>query len=86
MQHDLHFILSRKVKIKILIDSASIFNVIIRNAPTKENRPMIDIMAAREAHEYDIIDGIIWIRRKFNLADAMKRSLVNIDLVQVMEN
>lgn len=61
------------MKITIVTDSATLFNVMIKNAPTTEMRKMIDIKAAREAHNEDIIDDIIWKRRKYNVAEAMTK-------------
>ena len=46
---------------------------------------MIDIKAAREAYNQGIIDDIIWIRRQFNLADAMTKPSILPELVQALE-
>lgn len=37
LQHDLNIIINKTLKISLLTDSATIFNFIIRNAPTTEN-------------------------------------------------
>lgn len=86
IQHDLQGSLNKKVKIKILTDSTTLFNLMIRNASTTEKRLMIDIKATTEAYNNDNIDSMIWIRRKFNLVDAMAKSEINNDLVQAMDN
>lgn len=36
---------------------------------------MINIKEAREAYNYDILDDIIWMRCKFNLADAITKQV-----------
>lgn len=59
IQHDLHIILKKKVKIKNLTHSAKIFNIMIRNAPTTEKRLMIYINASGEDQNDDIIVRII---------------------------
>lgn len=38
---------------------------------------MIDIREDREAYNDESIDDIIWIRPKFNLADAMTKPVIN---------
>lgn len=55
----------------MLTDSETSFNVIIRNVPTTEKRLMINIKAAREAYNEGIVENIIWIRRNYNLSDAL---------------
>lgn len=62
------------MKITVLTDSATLFNILIRNSGATEKRLMIDIKASREAYNVGIIDYIIWIRRKYNLADGMTKS------------
>lgn len=37
---------------------------------------MIDVKAEREALNDGIIGGMIWIRRKYNLGDAMTKAAV----------
>ena len=86
IQHDLKSLLNRKVKIKILTDSATLFNVMVRNASTTEKRLMIDIKAAREAYNEDIIDSVTWIRRQYNLADAMTKPAINNELTKALDN
>lgn len=47
---------------------------------------MIDIKAARETYKDYIIDEIIWIRRNFNLAYAMKKTWINSELLKILTN
>lgn len=48
-QHDVQIILNMKVKIKILNDSAILFDIMIQNAPTAEKQLMIYTKNAIEA-------------------------------------
>ena len=73
LQHELKGILKRTLKIRILTDSDTLFKVVIRNAATTEKRLMIDVKAAREAYNQGIIEDVMWIRRDYNLADAMTK-------------
>lgn len=59
-----------------MTDSETLFNVIIRNASTKGRRVMIYVKAARETNNDGIIYDIIWIQKKFNLADAITKSTI----------
>lgn len=43
---------------------------------------MIDVKAASEAYNDGIIDGIIWIRVKFNLADPMTKAVILAEFVE----
>ena len=63
--------LKKTIKIQILTDSETLFNVIVRNGPSKEKRLMIDGLTARESYIKGMIDDIVWLRRKYNLGDAM---------------
>lgn len=84
LQHYLKIILNRTLKIALLSHSATLFNVMTRNAPTTENRFMVGIKAAQEAYNNEITDGIIWIRRTFNLADAMAKPTINAELLEAL--
>lgn len=68
--------LKNNLKIQVLNDSETLINVIIRNASTTEKRLMLDVKYANEAYNDVIIDGIIWIRRKLNMADAVTKSTI----------
>lgn len=46
---------------------------------------MVDVKAAREAHNEGIIDDMIWIRRKYNLADAMTESAILPEFITAIE-
>ena len=85
LQHDIKKITGRNMKIRILTDSETLFNVVIKNASTKEKRLMIDIKAARQAYNEGIISDIIWARRDYNLGDAMTKAKIMPLLMEVMK-
>lgn len=74
MQHKLKNILGRRLKIKILADSETLFNFIIRDASTTERRLMIHVKAVREAYNDVTVEDDIWIRRNYNLADVVTKT------------
>lgn len=74
IQHELKNIIGRSLKIKILTDSETFFNAIIRNASTIKRRLIIDVKAAREAYNCVIVEDVIWIRRNYILEDAMTKT------------
>lgn len=45
---------------------------------------MIDEKAARESCNNSIIDYVIWIKRKFNLADAMRKTVIISKVMEAM--
>lgn len=85
IQHELKQMLKKTLKIQILTDSETLFNVIVRNGPTKEKRLMIDGLAAREAYNSGIVDDIVWIRRKYNLGDSMTKLEIMPEFVKAIE-
>lgn len=70
IQHDLRKILSKNLKIQILTDSETLFNVIIRNAFTTGRMLMIDTNTEREAYNKGIVNHYIWTGREYNMADS----------------
>lgn len=78
-------LLNKHLNIKILTDSEKLFNVIIRNAPTTERRIIIEEKAAGEAYKDGIIDDVIWIRRKYDLANFVTKATILPQLVEMME-
>lgn len=46
---------------------------------------MIDVMSERVANNDGIIDDVVWIRRTYNLADAMTKSGILPQLVDMIE-
>lgn len=77
--------LHNTIKMPILTDSAILFNDLIWNWNRTEKRLVIDINDAWEPYNYGIIDDIIWIHRKFNLADAMTKPMILLELVQPLK-
>lgn len=84
--HNLKHILGIDLKITILIDSAALFDVMIRNAPTTGKRLKIDNEAATKAYDEEIVDDNIWIRQKYNLADALTKTQINSELITKLDS
>lgn len=76
-QYDLVRLLGRKVKIRLLTDSKSLFDVLAKGSTMTEKRLMIDIQATHEAYDEDVISELGWIRREHNLADALTKLQIN---------
>lgn len=57
---------SKTFKIQVFADSETLFHFIIRNALTTERRLIADFKAEREAHNDEITDDIILIKKKSN--------------------
>lgn len=66
-------------------ESETLFNVITLNRTNTEKVLMIYIKAARVAYDEGIIDDIIWIRRNYNLADAMRKATTSQDFAGNLE-
>lgn len=47
---------------------------------------MIYVKAVREAYNEEIIRENIWTRRKYNLADAMRNTQINNELINAFDN
>lgn len=77
IQHELQSILNKKLSIKTFTSIETLFNFMIKNAPNTKNIPMINIKNTRETYIDDINGSIIWIRKTFNLGDAMTKSTDN---------
>lgn len=71
MQREHRHIVRQTLKLFVLRESETLFNVIIRNGPTTGKRLMIYVKASLETYNELIIHDIIWIPRKYNFADAM---------------
>lgn len=78
IQHDndLRKALGKVLKVQVLKDSETLTSVIISKASTTGKRIMIDVKADKEAYNDGIIDNIIRIRRKLNLADVMTKTTI----------
>lgn len=73
IQHELKILTSRPFPITLLTDSKSLFDVISKGSDTSEKILMVDISATRQAYDQEVIDGLGWIRRDFNIADSMTK-------------
>lgn len=63
----------KTLKTQVRTGIKTVLNSIRLNASTSEKRLMIDMKLASEAYNEGIIDEVILIRIKFNLADTMKK-------------
>jgi hypothetical protein len=62
------------VPIVVCTDSRSLYDCLVKLGTTKEKRPMIDIMALREAYERSELMDIRWIDGRDNPADSMTKA------------
>lgn len=85
IQHDLKQIINKRIKVKhINIYQNTVqryHNELIQHRTTANNW----CKTARDACNEGIIDGIRWIRRTYNLTDAMKNASIHPQLVDMME-
>lgn len=65
------------IKMSFLAESATLFKVIIRNAPNPENVLIFATNASIETYNDTTIDNIIWIRAQSNLPDPMKKVAIS---------
>lgn len=77
IQHDFCALLGRNMRIRILTDSKSLFDVLSKGSMMTEKRLMIDIKATEEAYDNDVINALGWIIREHNLADALTKLQIN---------
>ena len=63
--------LGENIPMIMLTDSKQLFDILVRAKRTAERRLMVDISAAREAYNDEVISNIALIRSEFNLADAL---------------
>lgn len=59
LKHDLKSVLNKTLEMALLTDSATLLNVMIRNAPSTQELLMSDIKAALEAYNDEMIDESI---------------------------
>ena len=73
IRQDLSKMMNRNIKLTMLTDSKSLFDVITKCSQTTEKRLMIDISVVREAYEENEISNVGFIRTDQNPADAMTK-------------
>lgn len=73
------------LKIQLLVDSETLFSVLIRNASSTKKRLLMDVKAAREMYNNGLIDDVIWRRREYNLADAKTKDAILLELITAIE-
>lgn len=81
IQHDIRKILHKRLNIKFLTYSETLFNDIILNASTANRRLMIDVKAPRESFNGGIINDLVWITRKYILPSSMTKVTILPQLV-----
>lgn len=72
-------------RIQALTNSETLFNVIIRNASNREKLLTINVQAAWGSYNEGIIDDVIWIKRKFNLRDAITKEAILLEFVEALD-
>lgn len=77
LKHDLQRMLGKFIPLLLVTDSKFLFDVITGNRYTSEARLMVDILAVREAYNIRIIYNIAYIRRMFNISDALTKVVPN---------
>lgn len=73
IRKDIEHLTRWKLKLKMLTDSKSLFDVITPNTTAAKKRLMIDFRAIREAYARMEIDGAVGIRRERSLADSLTK-------------
>ena len=76
--------LSKKVPVKLLTDSKSLFEVVSKDSRTSEKRMMLDIAAAREGFKIKTISDITFIQSSQNIADGLTESMTQAILRKIM--
>lgn len=75
----------KKLKIQVLTDNETLFNGIIRKGSTTKEKVMMDVKAEREAYKEWIINKVIWIKRKYNLADTKTKASILPEFLEAWE-
>ena len=86
LRHDLQNMLCVKIPLIMMTDSKQVFDVLTRVKYTTEKQLMVDIAAAREAYDENIISNFGLIRSEFNLADSMTKIGSHSALLTVMQD
>lgn len=74
IKYDLQHIIQNRVRLHMLTDSLSLFDVLTRNHVTTEKRLMIDLKNVTNAYHSKEIDDIAFVRSEFNIADALTKT------------
>lgn len=85
VQHDLERLHRRKISITLLTDAKSLFDVIAKGTIMFEKRLMIDVRSTREAYEREVIRELGWMRREYNVSDALTKIETNHVMREFME-
>ena len=84
LRQNLTKILCRTVKLTMLTDSKSLFDIITKCSQTTEKRLMIDIAIVKEAYEYNEICNVGFVRTDQNPADAMTKIMNSESLLRIL--
>lgn len=85
IQHDRKQILHKSLKIKIITESETQSNEIIRNAWKTERGLMVDIKPEREPWNDLIIQYVVWVRKSCNLDHSLTKADILLRIVDMME-
>lgn len=77
IQHDLCELIGQKVIIRVLTDTKSLYDVLSKGSTMTGKRLMIDVKASKEAYDNYVINELGWIRRQYNLSDALTKLKTN---------
>ena len=71
-------ILGREVKLEVMIDSRTVFNVIAKDGQTAEKRLQIDVLALRQSYDAGELEQFSWIPGSVNPADALTKPVISL--------
>ena len=83
---DLNLVLQADVKIQLLTDRKSLFDVISKGSRTSQKRTMIEIASAREGFRDRVISDIGFVRSQHNLADALTKPMSQANLISTISS
>ena len=70
-------ILGREIKLEVMIDSRTVFNVIAKDGQTVEKRLQIDVLALRQSYDVGELEKFSWIPGSANPADALTKPVIS---------
>ena len=85
LRHDLHSIVSQRLKIQLFKDSKSLFDTITKLTTLSEKRLLIDISAIRESYRAGDLDDVAHLSSEYNLADCLTKDKESSFLTSLME-
>ena len=70
-------ILGRHVKVEVMVDSKTTFNVVAKDGKTTERRLQIDVLALRQSYDLGELDRLAWIPGSLNAADPLTKPVLS---------